>query len=98
MRDAIAGAIEKTDAQIVFQGFDLKRYGGLGKEKVLGRLPEIQMFSDGAKYLEAEILELGHLMIIYRTEAGWESTQLASRVAGRTNSFVATWAHYLAHD
>ena len=64
-RDAIAGPIEETDAKIVFQGFDLKRYCRLGKEKVLCCFPEIEMLSDGTKYLEAEVLQLGHLMIIY---------------------------------
>ncbi|MGA8343591.1 MAG: hypothetical protein WB781_16785 [Candidatus Sulfotelmatobacter sp.] len=43
--DAIAGAIKETDAEIVFESFDLKRYGGLGEEKVFRRLAKVQMFA-----------------------------------------------------
>ena len=32
---------------------------------MFSRLAKIQMFGDGAEYLEAEILQLGHGMIIH---------------------------------
>ena len=63
--DAIAGAIEEANAEIVFEGFDLQRDGGLGEEKMFGGFAEIQMFGDGAKDFEAEVFELGHGMIIH---------------------------------
>ena len=58
--DAVGGAVEETDAQIVLQGLDLKRDGGLGKKEVLRGFAKVQMFGDGAENFEAEIFELGH--------------------------------------
>jgi hypothetical protein len=43
---------------------------------VLRCLTKIQMFSDSAKHFEAEVFQLGHLMIIYRNNAAWELTQV----------------------
>jgi hypothetical protein len=63
--DAIRGAIEEANAEIVFERFDLKRDCGLGEKKVFRRLAEIQMFSNGAKHLETEVFQLGHVMIIH---------------------------------
>ena len=84
--DAIAGAIEEADAEIVFQGFNLKRYRGLGQEKVLGCLTKIQMFCDGAKDFEAEVFELGHSMIIYRNNVAWELKQVGFLDYGMNDS------------
>ena len=64
--DAIGGAIKEANAEIVFERFDLKRDGGLSKEKVFRRLAKIEMFSNGAKNLETEVFQLGHVMIIHR--------------------------------
>jgi len=36
--DAIGGAIEEANAEIVFERFDLKRDGGLGEEEAFRRL------------------------------------------------------------
>ena len=64
-RDAVAGAIEEADAEIVFEGFDLKCDGGLGEEKMFGGFAEVQLFGDGAEDFQAEVLELGHGMIMH---------------------------------
>jgi hypothetical protein len=63
--DAIGGAIEEAHAEIVFESFDLKRDGGLGEEKMFRGFAKIQVLSDGAKDLEAKVLELGHATIIH---------------------------------
>jgi hypothetical protein len=63
--DVIGGAIEETNAEIIFERFDLKRNGGLGQEKVFRRLAKIEMLSNRAKHLEAKVFQLGHVMIIY---------------------------------
>jgi hypothetical protein len=66
--NAIAGAIEETDAEIVFEGLDLERDGGLGEEKVFCRLAEVQMLGNGAEDFEAKVFQLGHEMIIHEME------------------------------
>ena len=63
--DAIAGAIEEANAEIVFERLDLQRDGRLGEKKMFRGLAKIQMFGDGAKNLEAEIFQLRHGMIIH---------------------------------
>jgi len=63
--DAIGGAIEKANTEIVFESFDLKRDGGLGEEKMFRGFAKIEMLGDGAKNLEAKVFELGHAMIIH---------------------------------
>jgi hypothetical protein len=64
--DAIGGAIEKANAEIVFERFDLKRDGGLGEKEVFRRLAKIEIFGNSAKNLETEVFQLGHVMIISR--------------------------------
>ena len=64
-RDAIAGAVEETNAEIVFQCLHLQRDGRLREKKMLGGLAEIQMFGDRAKDFQTKIFQLGHGMIIY---------------------------------
>jgi len=64
-RDAIGGAIEEANAEIVFEPFDLKRDGGLSEEEVFRRLAKIQMFCNGSKHLQAKVFQLGHGMIIH---------------------------------
>ena len=59
--DAITGAIEEADAEIVFEGLDLKRDGGLSEEEMFRGLTKIQMFGNCAENLEAKILQLGHV-------------------------------------
>ena len=87
--DAIAGAIEKANAEIVFEGLDLKRDGGLGEEKMFRGLAKVQMFGDGAENLEAEVFQLGHGMIIHGKcglrDAFWKIADYgcASSAAGR---------------
>ena len=63
--NAVAGAIEEADAEIVFESFDLKGDGGLGEEKMFGRFAKIQMLGDGAEDFETEVLQLSHGMIIH---------------------------------
>src|SRR5260370_41687592 len=63
--DAIGGAIEEANAEIVFERFDLKRDGGLSKEKLFRRLAKIEMFCNGSKNLETEVFQLGHVIIIH---------------------------------
>ena len=63
--DAIAGAVEETNAEVVFQRSDLERNSRLGEKKMFGGLAKIQMFGNRAKYLETEILQLRHGMIIH---------------------------------
>jgi hypothetical protein len=63
-RDAIGGASEEANAEIFFERFDLKRDGGLSKEKVFRRFAKIEMLSNGAKNLETEVFQLCHVMII----------------------------------
>jgi len=63
--DAIAGAIEEANAEIVFERFDLERDGGLCEEKVFGCLAKVQMFGNRAKDFETKIFQLSHGMIIH---------------------------------
>ncbi len=64
-RNAPRGTIEETHAEIILQGLDLKCHGRLGKKKMFGSTAKIQLFGNGAKYLEAEILKLGHWKIMH---------------------------------
>jgi len=78
--DAVGGAIEEADAEIVFERFYLKRDCGLRKKKMFRSFAKIQMLCDGAKYLEAKVFQLGHVMIIHGNRSTWEPT--AQPVAG----------------
>ena len=62
--DAIGGAIEEANAEIVFESLDLQRDGWLSEKEVFRRFAKIQMLGDGAKHLEAKVFKLGHAMII----------------------------------
>src|SRR5208282_5614006 len=63
--DTIGGAVEEAHTEIALESFDLECDGRLGKKQMLGGLAKIQMLGDGAKNLEAEVLELGHGRIIH---------------------------------
>jgi len=54
--DAIGGTIEEPNSEIVFESLDLKRDGGLGKEKVFGCFAKVEMLGYGAEDLEAKVL------------------------------------------
>jgi hypothetical protein len=43
--DAIGGAVEKANTEVVLERFDLKRDCRLGEEKVFRRLAKIQMLA-----------------------------------------------------
>jgi len=64
--DTIGGAIEEANAEIVFPRFNLKRDGGLSKEKLFRGLAKIEMLCNGSKNLETEVFQLGHVTIIFR--------------------------------
>jgi hypothetical protein len=66
--DAIGGAVEKANTEVVLERFDLKRDCRLGEEKVFRRLAKIQMLFNGPKYFEAKGFQLGHVMIIHRND------------------------------
>jgi hypothetical protein len=63
--NAIGGAIEKASPEIFFERLDLKRNGGLSKEKVFRSFAKIQMLGHGAKHFETKVFQLGHAMIIH---------------------------------
>ena len=58
--DAIRGAIEETNSEIVLEGLDLERDGRLGQKQMLGGFAEVEMLGYGAENFEAEILQLSH--------------------------------------
>jgi hypothetical protein len=74
-RDAIRGAIEETDAEIVFERFDLKRNGWLGQEKMFRSFAKIQMLRHCAKHLEAKVFQLSHVMIIHGNRSTWRNVE-----------------------
>jgi len=93
-RDAIGGAIKEANAEIVFERFDLKGDGGLCEKKVFRRLAKIEMFSNGAKNLETEVFQLGHVMIIHRNGQpgepnflGWAAISAAHQEVLRNETF-----------
>jgi len=57
---AAGGAVEEADAKVIFEGFDLQGYGGLGEEEMLGGFAEAEVFGDGAEDFEAEVFKMGH--------------------------------------
>jgi len=59
-----SSAAEEAHSQVVFQCFDLKRHGTLGKEEMFGGLPKVQVLGDCTKHLEAKVFQLGHVMIM----------------------------------
>jgi len=66
-RDPASSAVEEPHPEIVFECFDLKRYGRLRKEEMFRGLAKVQVRRDGTKHLEAKILQLRHVMIIHET-------------------------------
>ena len=62
--DAVAGAVEEADTQIVFQGFDLQGDGGLSEEQLCGGFAEVEMLGDRAENFETKIFQLRHGMIV----------------------------------
>jgi hypothetical protein len=52
-----ATPVEKGNATLFFQGFDLLRHRGLGKQQLLGRAAEVKMMRNRAKYFEPEIFQ-----------------------------------------
>jgi hypothetical protein len=51
-----AGAVEEAGACLFFEGADLLAYGGLAEVEGLGGLAEAELFGNGAKDFEAEVL------------------------------------------
>jgi hypothetical protein len=65
-RDPSSSAVEEAHSEFVFQCFDLKCHGRLGKEKMFRGLAKVQMLRDSTKHLEAKVFQLGQVMIIPR--------------------------------
>jgi hypothetical protein len=47
--------VEKWNATLFFQGFDLLRHRWLGKQQLLGCPAEVKVMGNSAKYFEPEI-------------------------------------------
>jgi len=59
-RDAVGGAIEEADSEVILEGFYLESNGRLREEQMLGGFAEVEMLGYGAENFEAEILQLSH--------------------------------------
>ena len=53
--NAMAGAVEEADAEIVLEGFDLQRDCGLAEKKMFRGFAEVEMLGSGSKNLESKI-------------------------------------------
>lgn len=56
---------KRRTPHIVFECFDLKSHGRLGKEEMVRGLAKVQVLSDSAKHFEAKVLQLCHGIIIH---------------------------------
>src|SRR3974390_652717 len=73
-------AIEEPHSEIAFQRFDLERNCRLSQEKMFGGSAKVQLLGDHTKYLEAEVLQLGHAVTIMHKNISPVRSRIGSAV------------------
>ena len=86
--NSIAGAVEQSNAEIIFERLDLQRDRGLRKKELLSSFAEVEVLGNRAEDLQPKVLQLSHGEIIYAWGILSRWGNLRLRLYGRVLDFL----------